>query len=258
MWIIGVSAECPGAGKDTLVNMLAEMHDSVHLKLAEPLYDIVACLAGEYALDLSHRAKFQDREWKDTHEVGVTHLFTVDHYLVGFIEATIHILNGTPPETKKLPQWLIIDEVLVTVDLLKTLLRNGLTEVLTEPTYTIRRLMQLLATEVIRKYISPDMWLQLLSDKILLSPEKNRLYLVSDVRFPNEADFFKKHGALVYLTNEKAKAQVDPTVLAHESESYTDYIQSLNPYVVDNDGTLEELNVKARNLYNNVLSEVNS
>jgi hypothetical protein len=258
MWIIGVAAECPGAGKDTLVNMLGEMHDSVHLKLAEPLYDIVACLAGEYAVDLSHRAKFQDREWKDTHEVGVTHLFTVDHYLVGLIEATIHILNGNPPETKTLPQWLIIDEVLVTVDLLKTLLRNGLTEVLTEPKYTIRKLMQLIGTEVIRKYVSPNIWVQLLSDKILLSPDKYRMYLVSDVRFPNEADFFTKHGKLVYITNAQAKANVDPSVLSHESESHTDYIQSLSPYLVENDGTLDDLQVKVRELYNNVVSELNS
>jgi hypothetical protein len=63
--IVAVSGHI-GSGKDTLGDYLVKEFNFIKLKLAYPIYDLVATLLGIYdSVNLSHRDKFDDREWKE-------------------------------------------------------------------------------------------------------------------------------------------------------------------------------------------------
>lgn len=59
----------------------------------------------------------------------------------------------------------------------------------------VRRLMQRLGTDGVRKHIGQTTWLDIVERKILASPEIS--FLISDVRFANEARSIKSMGGIV-------------------------------------------------------------
>jgi len=59
------------------------------------------------------------------------------------------------------------------------------------PNWTVRKLLQFIGTELFRENIDDAIWVKSLWYKIQNDP-KNR-YVISDIRFPNELKFFKKH-----------------------------------------------------------------
>lgn len=101
-----------------------------------------------------------------------------------------------------------------------------------------RELMQLLGTEWGRHQVHPQLWLLLaemnLANHLEVSPHA-RGFVISDVRFENEADWIRaKGGIVVHLHRPDA-----PGVTAHSSESGIAVCD--NDLVIHNDGTLEDL-----------------
>ncbi|WAB92505.1 deoxynucleotide monophosphate kinase [Pseudomonas citronellolis] len=101
-----------------------------------------------------------------------------------------------------------------------------------------RELMQLLGTEWGRNLVHPQLWLMLadmnLANHLEASPQA-RGFVISDVRFDNEADWIRaKGGVVVHLRRPDATA-----VAAHSSESGVTLRDG--DLFVANDGDLEDL-----------------
>jgi hypothetical protein len=95
-----------------------------------------------------------------------------------------------------------------------------------------RHLMQTLGTEWGRGLVSPDLWVRLLDMHLGISagqPVHDRM-VITDVRFPNEADWLHQAGGRL-LRLMRAQA---PGVRAHESERHADTLPA--DTTVDNNG----------------------
>jgi hypothetical protein len=95
----------------------------------------------------------------------------------------------------------------------------------------VRRLLQVFGTEVGRKMLGDDVWI-----KIALSGIKSEdRVVISDVRFPNEADAIKKLGGIVWRINRRNHSAVNGHASEHAMDNY------MFNHVIYNDGTLDDL-----------------
>lgn len=103
---------------------------------------------------------------------------------------------------------------------------------------TPRRIMQTLGTECGREMWHPDVWVRVAMRKAVASGRA----VISDVRFPNEAEAIRGHGGCILRLSRATSHTVD----AHESE------RPLPPECVDfdlaNDGTVPEMLARAESL----------
>lgn len=97
----------------------------------------------------------------------------------------------------------------------------------------IRTLLQRMGTEVGRNILGENIWV----DAIFNDPTNFRKNLVvSDVRFPNEADYiYERYDGIVIRIN---RNNVGP-INNHSSDNYVDQLDAA--WDIDNDGTLEDL-----------------
>ncbi len=98
----------------------------------------------------------------------------------------------------------------------------------------VRRLMQVFGTEVGRTLLGEDVWVDILSKKIpdVRNPESR--YVITDCRFPNEAQFVHTNlGDICWITRPDVRSD------GHKSES--DEIINVADYFFANDTTIEEL-----------------
>lgn len=133
---------------------------------------------------------------------------------------------------------------------------------------TPRMLLQLLGTECGRNIIHPNIWVNALMSEYKWINNPNGIlrnmvapnWIITDMRFPNELKAVKdrggitirvnsnfKHGgngASVYKGPSKGNRKVEP--VEHESETALDSTEF--DYVIDNNGTLEELIEKVREI----------
>ncbi len=100
-----------------------------------------------------------------------------------------------------------------------------------------RRLAQTLATEWGRS-LNSSLWVDVTAARVrMYSQYSNPGMVISDVRFPNEAEWIKAQGGLIWKI---IRPDVEP-VRAHVSE---DLIASLpHDYVIDNCSTIENLSM---------------
>lgn len=109
----------------------------------------------------------------------------------------------------------------------------------------IRRLLQAMGTEAGRKILGENIWVEIVFRQIQEQGVEN--VVITDCRFPNEAKAVKEHGGFVVRVT---RPGVQP-VNAHPSEvSLDDWGFD---YAVHNDGTLDELQLKAKDLYEHLL-----
>lgn len=94
-----------------------------------------------------------------------------------------------------------------------------------------REMLQTLGTEWGRELVHPDLWVMYLER--LIKQSRSRRYVVTDLRFPNEAEMVRRYdGVIIQLVRDSA-----PAVAAHSSEQ-----QHVEPhYRVKNNGTLQAL-----------------
>lgn len=108
------------------------------------------------------------------------------------------------------------------------------------------RILQIVGTDLFRDHFDQDIWVKSLLRRILTHPEKS--YVVSDCRFENEVTALQKTGGLIVLvrsrTREKKK---DARDLSHPSETALDAWTGWDA-ILDNDGTLEDLQLKVETL----------
>ena len=140
---------------------------------------------------------------------------------------------------------------------------------------TPRKLLQLLGTECGRQIIHPNIWVnalmseykpsQLLISKIRrkgfgISPQKLEeslpKWIITDIRFPNELKAVKDRGGISIRVNRSFKHKVESVggrfSLGHdvtplnEHESETSLDSAIFDYVIQNNGTIEELVQKVK------------
>ena len=111
-----------------------------------------------------------------------------------------------------------------------------------------RDLLIHLGTDIIRNKIDPNFHINRLIEDIEVLSYFYDTFIVSDVRFPVEIEKMKEKYDNVFTVkiirnseelNEKQKSNITETAL----DEYTDY-----DYFIDNNGTLEELEEKAKDL----------
>ncbi len=111
-----------------------------------------------------------------------------------------------------------------------------------------RDLFNKLGTEIIRNKIDPNFHINRLIEDLEVLSYFYDTFIISDVRFPVEIEKVKEKYSNVYTIKvqrdsneltESQKKEISETAL----DNYTDY-----DYFIDNNGTLEELESKAKDL----------
>lgn len=105
----------------------------------------------------------------------------------------------------------------------------------------VRRLMQVLGTEVGRNQFDPEIWVKIAERKITSTMSVGHTVL-TDVRFPNEARLIKRHGGTLVRLTRPGYGPVNEHVSDRASESWT------YDYQIINDGTVADLHRKVADL----------
>ena len=95
----------------------------------------------------------------------------------------------------------------------------------------VRRLLQVFGTEVGRKQFGSEFWI----DIALKDLDNTSLTVISDVRFPNEAEAIKKLGGSIWRINRHNHSAVNGHPSEHAMDNY------MFNHVIYNDGTLDDL-----------------
>ena len=95
----------------------------------------------------------------------------------------------------------------------------------------IRRLLQVMGTEVGRKMFGENIWI----DMAFKQAEGMERLVIADVRFPNEADAIKQRGGSVWRINRHGLNAINHHASEHAMDNY------MFDHVIYNDGSLEEL-----------------
>src|SRR5690606_16141847 len=96
----------------------------------------------------------------------------------------------------------------------------------------VRRVLQRMGVGV--RDLDPDFWLRIAAEKIGVMMDARRNVVVTDVRFPNEADYIKRHGFLIRII----RPGLDHAD-THESETALDDYPH-DAYLI-NDGSVQDL-----------------
>ena len=98
-------------------------------------------------------------------------------------------------------------------------------------TEEVRRLLQVMGTEVGRKLIHEDVWVWRLFNSI----NTDERIVIPDVRFPNEARMIEQNGGEVWRINRHNHKPVNDHISEHAMDNH------MFKRVVYNDGTLDDL-----------------
>lgn len=106
------------------------------------------------------------------------------------------------------------------------------------PDWTVRKLLQFIGTELFRENIDDAVWVKSLWYRIQADKETN--YVVTDIRFPNELQFFKDNdadGDFVCLKVIREGQDGNVGISGHASEAY----DLQGDQEIDNNGSYEDL-----------------
>lgn len=95
----------------------------------------------------------------------------------------------------------------------------------------VRRLLQVLGTDFGRTMLGDDVWIKL----ALRDVRQDERIVISDVRFPNEAEAIKKLSGSVWRINRHNHTAVNGHKSEHAMDNY------MFNHVIYNDGTLDDL-----------------
>jgi len=126
------------------------------------------------------------------------------------------------------------------------------------PRYTVRQFMQMVGTNAMRDVIHPDVWVNALmrqhkSVEILPETDPGIIaytpkytypnWLISDVRFPNEARAIKDRNGIVIKIHRQHNREGK---VEHESETALNGYEF--DYIIQNTGTIEDLIVEVKQM----------
>lgn len=100
---------------------------------------------------------------------------------------------------------------------------------------TIRMLMQRVGTEAMRKNVHPNVWVNALFADY--EKRSSQVWIVTDVRFENEAEAIKKRGGVIIRLERDYHVKSN-----HESETALDNYKF--DYVIKNNKSIEELAIE--------------
>lgn len=101
----------------------------------------------------------------------------------------------------------------------------------------VRRILQVLGTECVRDMIGQNSWVNALD----IAWDGVQPIVISDVRFPNEANYVCTQGKLIRVERPGFENGVDPQ---HPSEKMVQTL--LTDHIITNNGTLEDLKLAVR------------
>lgn len=113
---------------------------------------------------------------------------------------------------------------------------------------TGRSILQRVGTDVVRNQF-PDYWVDFVVGVVNMFPDEWDYVIIPDTRFPNELEKWKNANYdVIHIRVERKnfKSPLTEEQLKHVSETALD--DSIPNYIIVNDGTLEELRTKIRNL----------
>jgi hypothetical protein len=109
--------------------------------------------------------------------------------------------------------------------------------------FTPREAMILVGTYFGRNMIHPNIWIETLFNRYYNNSNKN--LLITDLRFPNEYEEIKKRGGIIIRVN-----RFNNDNLHYETECLLDSYEF--DYIIDNNGTKDELKDKINKIFNNL------
>ena len=114
----------------------------------------------------------------------------------------------------------------------------------------IRRLLQRVGTDVFREY-DEHVWINRGFEKIRMLKNYNNgiLFIITDVRFLNEAEAIHKEGGLIWRISRNHQKQ-NKRIALHKSETEMDQIEP--DYTLNNDGTVDELKEQVLSLLSSI------
>jgi adenylate kinase family enzyme len=110
------------------------------------------------------------------------------------------------------------------------------------PGWSVRKLLQYIGTELMRDQFDKDIWVKILSNKILRENKENghERFAISDVRFPNEIDVVRQVTGSKVIPVKILRDGYTGTKVglkSHESESHCEMKYDA---AIDNNNTFEE------------------
>lgn len=113
-----------------------------------------------------------------------------------------------------------------------------------------RLLCQIYGTEIFRDRVDELYWVKTVEKRF--NEQTEDVCIVTDVRFPNEIEYFKTSGYNVITVRVNRDSKKDGTYNEeHFSEKALDEYSEFD-WNIDNSGTIEELEEKAMNFCNNI------
>ena len=115
-----------------------------------------------------------------------------------------------------------------------------------------RTILQRVGTECVRDKI-PDYWVDFIIGIIKLFPDEWDYVIIPDTRFPNEIYKWKECGfdsIYIRVQRENFKSPLTAEQQSHRSEIALD--NEVPDYLLVNDGTIEDLTEKIKNICNNI------
>lgn len=104
---------------------------------------------------------------------------------------------------------------------------------------TPRDILQRVGTEAMRRGFDENIWVQSVYRRIT-RPGAPIRFIITDCRFPNEAEAIKHWGGKVYRIDRPAENDLSASEKSHASETAMDGYDGWDG-VITNDGTIEEL-----------------
>lgn len=121
---------------------------------------------------------------------------------------------------------------------------------------TVRAFMQKLGTDAMRYGLHPDVWVNALMSEYKYTPDGLLLenWIITDVRFPNEAQAIKDKGGFIVRVN-RYPPGVSPKLMdLHESEVALDDWEF--DHVIWNNGTIEDLINQIKEILRKIMPEM--
>lgn len=112
-----------------------------------------------------------------------------------------------------------------------------------------RLLLQIYGTEIFRERVDDLYWVKTVENRFLESD--NEICIVTDVRFPNEIEYFRSKNYEMLVLRVTRTNRVNSFNEEHYSETALDDYSKFDSIIV-NDGTLEELNVKVKQISDSI------
>lgn len=121
-------------------------------------------------------------------------------------------------------------------------------EKLSIPSFTPRKALQMIGTDLFRIHFNNDIWISIVENKIsaLLKNNPNTNIVISDCRFANEFTIIKRFPDSHIITILREKDNSIKKIIAHSSE--TEWVNYNFDAILQNDNSIDDLKTNLKSL----------